>query len=359
MRALAVFAAWLVFSSGLRPQALCLPVLPPSPSEDSACAGIEVELESARKALDENRLADAESRLMALQAAHQECATVLVDLARLRAAQKNNNAAEELFLRAIQMPSVDSTTYSSFAQFSLTNGQYQKTDYLVGRALEMNPDDPDALVIEAQILTMKRQNDAARRALEKACRLDPKNAEAHFQLGVWFDNRKLHSNAVQEFEKVTLLRSNDPRAYDYLALNLESQGDAKNAEEAYRKGLSVNTGPYFDSFLDYNYGRLLLKENRLQESRTHLDRALTLAPETRAVQYEHAKLNMRSEKYREARVDGERALSLQDRGGFVLDLQVYYLLASVYSKLGEEDLARKYRELCRTTSVPVQSAARE
>ncbi len=36
--------------------------------------------------------------------------------------------------------------------------------------------------------------------------------------------------------------------------------------------------------------------------------------------------------------------------GSVLDLQVYYLLATVYARLGETDLARKYAELSRTTT---------
>jgi hypothetical protein len=47
-------------------------------------------------------------------------------------------------------------------------------------------------------------------------------------------------------------------------------------------------------------------------------------------------------------------LSLRDPDGFVLDLQVYYLLATVYSRLGETELARKYADLARTTPIPDQ-----
>ena len=104
-------------------------------------------------------------------------------------------------------------------------------------------------------------------------------------------------------------------------------------------------GPFFDSFLDYNYGRFLLKERRLEESRSHLDRALVLLPRSRGVRYERGKLNLTLGQYQAAREDAERALSLPDPGGSVLDLQVYYLLATVYARLGETDLARKYAEL--------------
>ena len=56
-----------------------------------------------------------------------------------------------------------------------------------------------------------------------------------------------------------------------------------------------------------------------------------------------------------ARKDAERALSLRDPAGLVLDLQVYYLLATVYARLGEVELARKYAELSRTTPIPDQA----
>ncbi len=43
--------------------------------------------------------------------------------------------------------------------------------------------------------------------------------------------------------------------------------------------LTVNKSPFFDSFVDYNYGRFLLKESRLEESQSHLDRAVALLSE--------------------------------------------------------------------------------
>ena len=194
--------------------------------------------------------------------------------------------------------------------------------------------------------------------LEKACKLDPDNPEAHFQLGLLFDSRQLHPEAVEEFEKVIGLRPHDARAFDYMALNLESLRETKKAESAYQKGLQVNEGPLFDTFLEYNYGRYLMKANRLTESKVYLDRALRTAPETRAVHYEHGKLNLRLQKYKEAQGDAERALSLDDPSGFILDLQVYYLLATIYSRLGNTELAQKYAALCRTSRVPIHSQGR-
>jgi len=75
-----------------------------------------------------------------------------------------------------------------------------------------------------------------------------------------------------------------------------------------------------------------LKRNRLEESKKHLDRAAQLAPQVRAVWYERAKVNLRLQSYGEARHDAERALWLADSSGVIIDLQVYYLLESIYHR---------------------------
>jgi tetratricopeptide (TPR) repeat protein len=90
---------------------------------------------------------------------------------------------------------------------------------------------------------------------------------------------------------------------------------------------------------------------RLPESQSHLDRAVTLMPEYRGVHYERAKLKMALDDFVGARADAERALALKSPGNLVLDLQVYYQLATIYARLGERELAQKYAELARTTAV--------
>ena len=337
--------------------AWCFIAGPQVVSNASPCTGVEP-LRAAQKTLDQGELAEAERLLTTLQRSYPGCSDILVGLARLHASRKNPIRAEELFSRAIASAPKDARPYYYFAQFYLSRQQYQPADYFSEQAISRDPTYPDALILRGRILAMKRQASAARELLEKACKLDPDNPEAHFQLGVLLEGRKLHPEAVEQFEKVIALRPHDPRAFDYLALNLESLGEDKKAEAAYRRGLQVNDGPLFDSFLDYNYGRFLMKTGRLAESKVHPDRALRVAPETRAVYYEHGRLNLRLQKDKEAQVDAERALSLPDPSGFVLDLQVYYLLATIYTHLGNTELARKYAALCRTSRVPIQSQGR-
>jgi Tfp pilus assembly protein PilF len=56
------------------------------------------------------------------------------------------------------------------------------------------------------MLAMKGEPGAARKTLEVACRSASKNAEAHFQLGILFDNSKLNHEAVEQFRISVALR---------------------------------------------------------------------------------------------------------------------------------------------------------
>ncbi len=327
-------------------------------AKPDGCSGGEISLRSAEEALNHGDVSEAESVMRALQSSHPACGGVFSMLARIRAFQKDPDAAEHLFLQSIEISPDNAHSYFYFADLKFSQGDFQRADDLAGKALALDNEYADAIVLKGQLLAMKGEWLLAREGMEKACRIAPDNAEAHFQLGILFDDKKLHREAVEQFERTVALRSKDPRAYDYLALNLEALGDAEKAAVVFKTGLTFNKEPLFDYFLDYNYGRLLLKQHELRESKVHLDRAVSLAPETRAVYYERGKLDVALGEYQQARQDAEQALALSDPTGFVLDLQVYYLLAAVYSRLGKDELAHKYAELSRTASVPIQDRAR-
>jgi len=213
----------------------------------------------------------------------------------------------------------------------------------------------EAILGAARAAVQRGDLAAAERAYATVQTSHPSCAEAFFELGMLYDRAQQPGKAAPQFERVVALTPNNPQAWDYLALSLEPLGEFERAEQAYKKGLEVNRGPQFDYFLDYNFGRFLMKRNRLEEAAAHLDRAVALAPHTRAVYYERAKLREKLGRYQQARQDAEKALSLPDPAGIILDLQVYYQLARIYSRLGEKDLAAKYRKLAETSKVPLAS----
>jgi tetratricopeptide (TPR) repeat protein len=324
-------------------------------SADDACTGARPALQAADDALDRGDWPEASRRLAAIEGPHGGCAAVVLRRARVRAAQGHGAEAERLFERAASLAPDDAEVHAHFARYWLARGQVAHADYQSSLALSIDPDCTEALVVSGQILALKGRPREADEVLARAARLDPRNAEAPYQWGVSLFRTQRHAEAAYQFERATALRPADPRILDYLALAYEAVGEGEKAEAAFGKAIQANQeGPFFDRYLDYNYGRFLLKRRRLEESRSHLDRALALLPRSRGVHYERGRLFLLQGDYPRARQEAEQARDLHDPGSSVLDLQVYYLLATVYGRLGEKALAEKYAELARTTTVPGQ-----
>ena len=327
-------------------------------AEAGLCSGSERTVATAGAALDRGDWTEAGRLLEPLVTSHADCGAVVVGLARLRAAKGELAEAERLFAHAVARAPHDAIVHAHAAEFWLSHGRPAQADYLAALALSLDGDCAEALVVQGRILSQRGQPDAGRESLERAVLLRPESAEAHYQLGIWLYRRLQYAEAAPHFEKAGTLRPTDARARGHLALSVERLGEAERADAAYRDALIVNDGPLRDPFIDYYYGRFLLKQNRLEESRRHLDGAVQLHPEERGVYYERAKLKLALQDYEAARQDAERARTLRDPAGTVLDLQVFYLLATVYARLGQDELARKYAELSRTTPIPDQAADR-
>jgi tetratricopeptide (TPR) repeat protein len=329
------------------------------PAFAGPCTGAEAQLALVSKKITLDATDVAEGMLRAIALSHPECPEILLAQARIEDARGNAQPAAELYIRYTDLEPDSSQGFAYFGRFFLEQRDYMRADALSAAAVDKNPNDPAALALRGQILAMKGQSAEGKTLLDKACQLDPDDPEAQFQLGTIYDKAKSAPSAVQHFRKAATLNPRDSRAWDYLALNLEPAGDLNGAEQAYRKGLEVNQpGRYHDAFLDYNYGRFLAKKNDLAASKQHMDRAVELAPQVRAVWYERAKLNLRMKNYQQARTDAEKAASCADPAKVIIDLQIYALLAQVYGRLGETGLAKKYADLSRETEPPVRGEYR-
>lgn len=321
----------------------------------ASCEGAEQQLSAANEALDQGDIESAERLFSAVLTAHPGCSEVWLGLGRARVAGGDRQTALKWLSRYVEAVPDSSKGLSYLAEALLGEGDYRRADSLSERALKLDAGNPLALLLRGRILAMKGMPREAEELLEKASRLAPNDPEPYFQLGTLYDANQEHRKAVAQFQKVISMTTKNPRAYDFLALNLEPLGRLEEAEQSYRKGLRVNQGPLFDGFLDYNYGRFLMKQNRLEEALQHLDRAVEIAAGARAVHFERAKLNLKLGRRSEARRDAEKALALPDPGDVILDLQVYYLLATIYTRLGEKELAQKYVRLSQSTKVPAKA----
>lgn len=341
----------------MKPKRICITLAfcVPCAIAEAQCVGAEAQLHSVSKALAVEDGAKATQILDSLEKLHPGCPEISLDRGRIYFLNGDASNAEIAFNRYTELAPDDSKGYARLAQAYLDEQRYPRADAASLKAMDKNPIDPSALAVRGQIMGMKGDRDEGIRMLEIACRLDPSDAESHYQLGALYASVKRRGDAAKEFEKTLELVPDNASAWDYLALNLETLGEADRADEAYRKAEVVNhAGRHYDGFLDYNFGRFLAKRNQLKEAKQHLDRAVEAAPEVRAVWYERAKANMSLRDYPAARADAEKAESLPDARGVILDLQMYTLLGEIYRRLGEKELADKYADLCKQTPGSVQ-----
>ena len=320
--------------------------------ETASCIGAQSRLAATAQALSQGELAQAQRIVEEMQRRFPECSEVLLGLGRLREAHGDVYAAQSLFSRYILREPKKSKGYCSLARILFSQGEYERASALAEQALLCDPKDLEALAMRGRTLAATGETGKAQEFLEKACNLAPKDAEAHYQLGRLYRQTERPKEAAREFASVILLNPQNPRAYANLGLSFEELGENEKAEEAYKKGLQVNQGLLSEPSLDLIYGRLLLKQNRFQESQTHLDRATQKQPESRVVYYERAKLDLQLRNYLQARNDAEHALTLPDSTGDVLDNQLFYLLVTIYERLGDTEHAREYSDLCRALSAP-------
>lgn len=325
----------------------------------ASCAGAERQLSEISQRLERREVGKAEAILTPLEASHPQCIDLVLAKGRIRAANHDEDEAQAIFEHYLELAPLDPRGYAYLAELLLDRQEFRRADTLSAIAVDKGALDSVALAVRGEVLDMKGENSQGRAMLEKSCELDGLNSDAQFHLAAIYDRMKWPAQAVKHFEKVVAVNPQNPSAWDYLALNREPLGDLEGADQAYRNALKTNRpGPDFDAFVDYNYGRFLLKRDQLTESKRHLDRAVELVPQMRSPWYERAKLNLRLKDYQHARNDAETASRISDPNGFIIDLQIYALLEQIYRRLGEKELAQKYADLSRETPAPARGEHR-
>ena len=127
----------------------------------------------------------------------------------------------------------------------------------------------------------------------------------------------------------------------YLAMTKEAMGDATAALKYYQQAeaLATEKNPQTASIL-VAHGRLLFSLGRFEESVAKDQLAIEADSQSRDAFYEKAKGLERQGQYKEAAVEGERALTLPELG--TSDSQIHFLLGRVYGKLNQPELAASH-----------------
>jgi tetratricopeptide (TPR) repeat protein len=213
----------------------------------------------------------------------------------------------------------------------------------VDAALHESPYMVPALVLKARLAQFAHRPDVAKSCLITAITADPTSEEAQFFLGVFFYTQNDFKLAIPPLQTAHTLSPKSPLPVFYLGMTHEALGDSTQASDLYQQAenLSSEKSPQSSSIL-VTYGRLLLLLGRYNESVEKDRRAIEGDPESRDAHYELAKGLDYEGDFKNAAVEGERALTLPELG--TSDAQIHFLLAKIYMKLKQPDLAKTHME---------------
>jgi len=228
----------------------------------------------------------------------------------------------------------------------------------VDEALRLDPKFVPALTLKAKLAMAAYRLDVARRCLEQALAIDPRAPYAQFLYGLEAYLENDMKAALPRFRKARELNPGDPRTALYLALTVESLGQAAEAMSLYEEAIRLERSAndlHAETLLPG--AKLLFLLGRLGESENWLTQAARLSPKSRDVHFEFARLQLEKGDAQRAAAEGELALALSE--GIVTDAAIRYVLIRAYQKLGMADRAAMHAEIMRTQESPAGNKARK
>jgi tetratricopeptide (TPR) repeat protein len=219
----------------------------------------------------------------------------------------------------------------------------------VDAALHDSPYMVPALVLKARLAAFAHRPDVEKSCLITAVTADPTSEEAQFFLGMFYYTQNDFKLAISPLQTAQTLSPKSPLPVFYLAMTQEALGDETKALKLYQEAedLSPQKSQQSASIL-VAYGRFLLSLGRSQDSVEKDRRAIEADPESRDARYELAKGLDHEGDFKNAAREGERALTLPELD--TSDSQIHFLLANLYRKLNQPDLAKAHLEKFKAAS---------
>ena len=219
--------------------------------------------------------------------------------------------------------------------------KFQQSMDALDVALRLDPKLVPALTLKAKLAMAINRYDVARECLERAIASDPSSWYSQFLYGFQFYQLNEMPEAIQALEKTRRLNPRDARTALYLGLAKESLGQTTEALNSYQEAIRIGeaTGK-LDTDMLLTCSRLLLLLGDYEKCGGLIQRAVKLAPDTRAPHFESARLLLKKGDPAGAVKEGEIALQL--RNGDVTDRQVHFLLIQAYQAGGREREASQH-----------------
>jgi tetratricopeptide (TPR) repeat protein len=247
-----------------------------------------------------------------------------------------------IWLLALQL-AVGAAQHYENAKQDFAQQKFPEAVSEVNTALHESPYMVPALVLKARLAVFAHRPDVAKSCLITAITADPTSEEAQFFLGLFYYMQNDFKLAIVPLQTAQTLSPKSPLPVFYLAMTQEALGDATQALDLYQQAenLSPEKSPQSASIL-VAYGRFLFSLGRYKDSIEKDRRAIEGDAESRDARYELAKGLDHEGDFKNAALEGEQALTLPAFG--TSDAQIHFLLANLYLKVKQPDLAKAHLE---------------
>lgn len=245
-----------------------------------------------------------------------------------------------IWLLALQLVAGPAQHYEK-AQQDFAQRKFPEAVSEVNEALQESPNMVPALVLKARLAMFAHRPDVAKSCLITAITADPASEEGQFFLGVVYYVENDFKLAISPLQAARTLSPKSPMPVFYLAMTHEALGNPAQALALYQQAedLSPEKSPQSASIL-VAYGRFLFSMGRFKDSIEKDRLAIQGDARSRDAHYELAKGLDHEGDFKDAAQEGELALSLPELG--TSDAQIHFLLANIYLKLKQPDLAKAH-----------------
>ncbi|XP_059141157.1 protein O-mannosyl-transferase TMTC2-like [Physella acuta] len=176
------------------------------------------------------------------------------------------------------------------AKTVLRNRDWQTEERLYSAGIGVNP--AKAWGNLANIFNDKHEVDKAEQAYRNALTYRPNMADVHYNLGILLQNQNRFEEAVESYKKAIQFRPKLSVAHLNLGIITSQIGDHELAKKIYSRCADLDTSGLKDPRLHdntkiscmFNHGRLLMDQDKLQESLEMFNKALERKPDHYAPQ---------------------------------------------------------------------------
>jgi predicted O-linked N-acetylglucosamine transferase (SPINDLY family) len=286
------------------------------------------------------RLREAEELYRWVLARDPNCVPALHNLGTVALRSGQTELAAQLLGRAVELAPQDPALHAKLGQVYLTLGRTEEAIGALTRAQSLLPGNAIALANLANAYVTGGRFESARAAFEQALALAPDLVEAHNDFGALLLAHGNLEAARERFQRACALRPDFVPALRNLGLTLSRLGRLDEARAAFERARAL--APTVAA-IHHGLGTILLKQGRLAEALACLQQAVVLGADSAEVHNDLAAVYLQTRQLDAALDHCRRALALRPDGPDALNN-----LATVCKQQGALDAAIEcYRRAAR------------